>query len=193
MFPLEILVLGLALAIDAGIVCFAFGILALDKTKAQRTSYWLATALTFGLFQFFMLWLGSYAGYLFSFSAYGHFFQIVVAGIFFLMGMKVLKDSMEAEEDEEEEMKIGFVPLFILGLATSIDALAAGISLGTLPKSYESAFVVGLITFVVCSLFYFLSQFLKNIPDKWLLRITSVIFFSLGGRIIWDFAAKGLL
>ncbi len=193
MFPLEILILGLALSIDAGIVCFAFGILGLDKPKKLKVYHWLACAVTFGVFQFFMLWLGSYAGYLFSFSSYGHLFQLVVAGTFLLMGMKVLKDSMESNEDEEEEMKVEVIPLLILGFVTSIDALAAGISLGTLPKSYEAAILVGFITFVICSLFYLFSQFLKNIPDKWLLRITSVIFFSLGGRIIWDFAAKGLL
>lgn len=189
-FPYEILALGLALAIDAAVVCFALGLIHLDLHVRKKWERGLLLSGIFGFFQFIMLWLGSYGGFLFTFSAYGHYFQLIVAGVFILIGLKFFQESLG---DEKRDLHWGFVSICLLAIATSIDALAAGVSFGTLPNASTAALEVGLITFAVCGLFYTLSQFLTQIPEKWLFRIGSLVFLYLGGEIIWGYIQKGYL
>lgn len=176
MFTLETSLLGIALAIDAAVVSFTLGLLGPHFGKGA------VVAMVFGLFQFLMLWLGSLGGYVFSFSSYGHLFQLVVASIFIIISIKVVQESFEAKK---RELLWGPFQLVLLAFATSIDALAAGVSLGTLPMPHIAAIEVGIITFVLCGLAYASAGFVKNIPEKWLLRFAGIIFFFLGGEILF--------
>lgn len=191
MVSVEILLLGLALAFDAAIVSFALSLLHERDTLLLKIKNGLIAAFTFGAFQTGMLWLGSHAGYFFTFSNWGHYFQLIVGTIFFILGFKCFKDS--ASQDEKN-IQWGIIPVLILALATSIDALVSGISLGTIPLVHISALAVGVITFMMCSLFFILGQFLQRIPDKFLVRLAGLIFFFLGGQVswsIWNFIFKG--
>jgi putative Mn2+ efflux pump MntP len=188
MISTEILLLGVALAIDAAVVTFAVGLLHLELSIAKSTQRGLIICGAFGLFQGIMLWLGSYAGYLFSFSSFGYYFQIAIAIIFIGLAIKFLLESFSLEE---KKIEWGVVPVVILAFATSIDAMAAGISLGTIPRPEFAALEVGLITFMICGCFYFFSHFFRQIPDRWLLRFASVIFVFLAGQTVW--AVKHLI
>lgn len=182
MFSLEIVLLGLALAIDAAVVTFAVSLLHLELTPAKRFQRGFLICLAFGVFQGIMLWLGAYAGYLFTFSSFGYFFQIGIGVIFFGLALKFIQESLTLEE---KKIEWGVIPVVILAFATSIDAMASGVSLGTLPRAYLAATEVGLITFSVCGSFYFLGQFFKQIPDRWLLRFAAFIFVFLGFQVFW--------
>ena len=190
MFSPDILLLGTALAMDAAVVTFAIGLLGFKLSKAKKWERGMLLALLFGLFQFFMLWLGSYFGFLFSYSAYGYLFHFVVAGAFVMIGIKFFQESLE---EEKENLKWSLAPMLMLALATSIDALAAGLSFGTLPDAIFVAAEVGLITSLTCSVFYIFSQFFHQIPERWLLRMSACIFLLMGGRIIWEYFARGSL
>jgi putative Mn2+ efflux pump MntP len=183
MFSLEIVLLGLALAIDAAVVTFAIGLIHQNETQALKTKRGLLVALAFGVAQTLMLWLGSYAGYLLTFSNFGFYFQVGIGVIFLGLALKFVQESMSLEE---KRIEWGIIPVIILAFATSIDAFASGISLGTLPKAYLAAADVGIITFSVCGVFYILSQYVKNIPDRWLLRFAAFIFLFLGGQVFWS-------
>lgn len=181
MFSLETTLLGVALALDAAIASFAIGIINIDLPRTQKISRGIFACGLFGVFQSLMVWLGSLGGYFFSFSNYGYLFQLVVILIFFAIGMGILQNSFKEEEDPIEW---GFVPVLILAFATSVDALASGVSMGTLPLVYLSAIEIGLITFFICGLSYVSTKYLKSLPTKWLLRLASCIFFFLSGRIL---------
>lgn len=183
MFSLEIMLLGLALAIDAAVVTFAVSLLHADDTPTQKLKNGALVSATFGLFQFGMLWLGSYAGYLFTFSSFGYYFQTGIGIIFFGLAWKCIQESLSLDA---KKVEWGIIPVVILAFATSIDALAAGISLGTVPQAHLSAMGVGFITASVCGSFYFIGQFFSEIPDKWLLRFASLIFIFLGAQVIWS-------
>lgn len=182
MFSMEIVLLGVALAIDAAVVTFAIGLLHYEMDSFEKLKRGFLISLAFGIFQFAMLWLGAYAGYLFTFSSYGYYFQFAVAVIFFGLALKFVQESVNIEE---KKVEWGIIPVIILAFATSIDAMASGVSLGTMPRAYFAAIEVGLITFLICSGFYFLSQFFRQIPDRWLLRLSAIIFVLLGGQVIW--------
>ncbi len=184
MFSIETTLLGLALALDAAVVTFAIGLLNLESSHKLKFSRGFLTCSLFGIFQFLMVWLGSVGGYYLSFSSYGYLFQLGVALIFIIIGIRVLQESLD---DDDEHIEWGLFPMLILAFATSIDALAAGVSLGTIPMAYMSAIEIGIITFFTCAAAYLTSMVFKKIPAAWLLRFASMIFFFLGGRIIYDY------
>lgn len=183
MFSLEIVLLGIALAIDAAVVTFAVGLVHHDLSATHRIRRGFLISLAFGIFQALMLWLGSYAGYLFTFSNFGYLFQIGIGVIFLCLAMKFIQESLNLEE---KKVEWGLLPVIILAFATSIDAMASGVSLGTIPRPYLAATEVGVITFGICGSFYFLSQFFRKIPDRWLLRFAAAIFLFLGGQVFWS-------
>jgi putative Mn2+ efflux pump MntP len=189
MVTLEILLLGLGLAIDAGVVSFALGLTTVKEGLRDRLFKGLLLASVFGFFQFFMLWLGSYGGYLFTFSSYGFLSQVIICAVFLLIGLKLFQ---EAQSTEEKDLKWGILPVTGLAFATSLDALAAGISLGTLPDAKSAAFEIGIITFIVCAVLYGISFLFTSIPHRWLMRIGGIIFTGLGLRIVWHYISTGV-
>ncbi len=184
MFNLPIILLGLALALDASVVSFAVSLLHKDRTFGEKVKNGFIIAMVFGLFQFLMLWLGSYAGYLFTFSNYGYYFQLAIGVIFFGLAFKCFQDSFSSDT---KQVNWGFLPVIFLAFVTSVDAFISGMSLGTLPQTYLAAFEVGTITFLLCSVFYFAGQFFQAIPERWLLRLAGLIFVFLGGQILWNY------
>lgn len=184
MFSLEIVLLGVALAIDAAVVTFAVGLIHGEMDTASKVKRGVVICLTFGVFQAFMLWLGSYAGYLFSYSNYGFYFRLIVGIIFFGLAIKFIQESLSLEK---KHIEWEIIPVVILAFATSIDAMAAGVALGTLPNTHLAALEVGFITSFICGFFYFLAQFFNRIPDRWLLRLSALIFIVLGGEIFWSY------
>jgi putative Mn2+ efflux pump MntP len=188
MLSLEIFFMGVALAVDASVVCFALGLLSLGLPPVRKLLRGFGLSLIFGAFQFLMLWLGSYAGFVFAFSSYGYFTQMVVALVFVLIGLKFYQES---QKGQPSELRWGILPVLLLAVATSIDALAAGVSLGTLPFAHLAALEVGVITFLLCGVFYLLSQFFSSIPRKWLLRGAGLVFVALATRIVLSFYLKG--
>ena len=179
----EILILGLALSVDAAVVTFALSLLHERDLPKIKIKNGLIISLIFGLFQFGMLWLGSYAGYLFTFSSFGYYFQLAVGFIFFGLAFKCV---LESSISNDKKIEWGIFPVLILAFATSLDALASGVSLATLPMAHYASLEVGIITFLFCGLFYFIGQFFKKIPDRWLLLFAALIFILLGGQIFWD-------
>lgn len=179
---MEITLLGIALSIDAAVVTFALSLLHEHDAKHIKIKNALMVTTTFGFFQALMLWLGSYGGYIFTFSRFGHYFQIFIGIIFLALGLKCIQESFSKNE---KKVEWGIFPVLILGGATSIDALAAGVSLGTIPGPHLAALEIGFITFMSCSCFYLIGQFLTQIPDKWLLIFAGLIFLCLSGQVFW--------
>lgn len=180
MINLEITFLGLALALDAAIVSFALGLCLRQQKLIHKFFHFLYVSVLFALFQGGTLWGGSVVGEYFTFSHFGPLFQYLVSIIFLVISFKLFADTLK---EEVRQVHWGLLSTWILALATSLDSFAAGISLATLPQAYVSAFWVGLITLIVCIFFCLTSHFFEKIPEKWILRLGSLIFFILGSQI----------
>ncbi len=117
------LLIAIGLAMDALSVSLAGG--ALLKKNIIRTA--LAAGGMFGFFQFLMPVLGWLAG-----APLSRFLQTVgswiVVALFFFIGAKMIYDAFKGKE--ESVNLTGFKVLLLLAIATSIDALAVGISYG---------------------------------------------------------------
>lgn len=129
------LLLGLSLAMD----CFAIALsqgLRSDSDQAGNR-HLLRLALLFGLFQGGMLLIGWSGGHM-LFRLLGPYTDWIAALLLAGIGIKMLKESMETEH--EEEIKLNrWKDYLLLSIATSIDALAAGVSLPSLNLSVSLA------------------------------------------------------
>jgi putative Mn2+ efflux pump MntP len=123
----SLLLLALALAMDATAVAAAKGLAA----PAVRFSDALRVAVLFGGFQAGMTGAGAFAGARFAslIEAYDHWIAFVLlAGI----GGKMIWEALRPEHDEEAKTTsdtFAWKGLLVFAVATSIDALAAGVTL----------------------------------------------------------------
>lgn len=192
MINLDVTILGLALALDAGIVSFALGLLVRHEPYHKRMMKFCFISCLFGLFQGLIMWIGSRVGEFVTFSYLGPMFLYLVATIFFVISFKLFSETFGNDNEKMKSLSWKLGPVIALAFVTSIDALATGMSLATVPRAYLSATWVGIVTTLVCFLFTWFSHFFESIPEKWLLRLGAFIFFMLGLEVvIKQFMMKG--
>ena len=114
----------------------------------------LTTALTFGLFQGIMPILGFLLGNRFTdvISKYQHFVALFLLGAIGInMIIEAIKDTKNPEGVCKTKNVFTSKNLIIQGIATSIDALAVGVSLAAMDANITStALLIGGITFICC-------------------------------------------
>lgn len=147
-----VLLVGIGVSADAFAVSLARGL----KIRQLHVYQALLIAGAFGLFQAIMPILGWLLG-----SAFGWLIQTfdhwVAFGLLALVGGKMLWEAVFSHEEADEgepvpdgKDGIGLRELLVLAVATSIDALAVGISLALLEVNiWLTAAVIGVITFVL--------------------------------------------
>ena len=144
----ELFLIGIGLSMDAFAVSICKG---LSMQKIDK-KYTLCIGLFFGGFQALMPLTGYLLGNQFSgyIERFAHWIAFVLLA---LIGFNMIKESREEEEEEEKPYAgVNFKELLILAVATSIDALAVGITFALLPDVNVPLAVclIGITTFV-CS------------------------------------------
>ena len=141
----SILIIAVALAMDA----FSVSISAGAAIGNPGVRHYFRLAFHFGLFQFMMPVLGYFGGlYLEGFIK--DFDHWIAAGLLVIIGGKMLKESFGDEEKKFDKDPSRGLSLVMLSVATSIDALAVGISIGVLSKPI---IIPSVIIGIVCSIF----------------------------------------
>ena len=146
---IDILVLAIGLAMD----CFAVSVCAGLAMSRIRWRPILTTAFLFGFFQGLMPVLGWLLSFSFNryIEAYDHW---IAFGLLAFLGIRMIREEFQKEESPEchslhiEKPKT----LLVLAVATSIDALAVGISFACvgyrdLPSVLPPALVIALVSF----------------------------------------------
>lgn len=125
----DILLIAVALAMDAFTVALAVGLHLSDRGRVAPRQYF-RLSFHFGLFQFLMPILGWAAG-----TTVRHYIETfdhwVAMGLLTYIGIKMIHESRQRQEYTREDPTRG-MSLVILSVATSIDALATGLSLAFL-------------------------------------------------------------
>lgn len=150
---LAYVIAGFALAMDAFAVSVSAGICVAEL----RFRHALRTAFAFGFFQFIMPLLGyalgsGFAGFI---RGWDHWLAF---GLLALVGAKMIKEAFEIRDEaacSEEDLKKKNVldprTLIILAVATSIDALAVGVSYSVIGAPiWLAAGIIGVVTFGLC-------------------------------------------
>ena len=144
----EIFLIGIGLSMDAFDVAVSKGL----SMKKMNYKAGIIIALFFGVFQAGMPLIGYFAAVRFEkyITAVDHW---IVFGLLLLIGGKAIieavKDLKESKE-ETEEFRMKWGELILLALATSIDALAVGISFAFLEVNiFGSVAIIGCATLVL--------------------------------------------
>ncbi|MDP2167249.1 MAG: manganese efflux pump MntP family protein [Thermodesulfovibrionales bacterium] len=140
-----ILFIAVGLAMDTFAVSVASGI----AVRPLRLSHVLRMAMSFGLFQAVMPIIGWSAGFGMRdfISGVDHW---VAFGLLSIIGSKMIAESFSLKSKEKAAAPPGIYTLLILSIATSIDALAVGLTLSFLNVPILSpALIIGAVTFLL--------------------------------------------
>lgn len=170
----EIIILSVALALDALIVSFSYG--AVIKEKRCKSAFSLA--FPFGFFQMLMPVLGWYFTNLVYYYL-ERYSKWIVFTIFFILGCKFLKDAITKTENNTISC-ISLTCILCLALATSIDAFGAGASIKLLDiEIWKPAVIIGIITYTMSFFGFLIAGILKNISEKHVGILGALILFYL--------------
>jgi putative Mn2+ efflux pump MntP len=143
----ELLLISVGLAMDAFSVSVCKG-LSMKKISLKGG---VITALFFGVFQALMPMIGYFLGSRFAefISSFSHW---VSFGLLAVIGGKMMIEAFGKNDDEEsgKEYSLDIKELFLLAIATSIDALAVGIVFAAEKTPLiSSVSVIGVVTFLL--------------------------------------------
>ena len=173
--------IALGLAMDAFAVSVAAGIRVtkLDAGHVARLAF------SFGFFQFLMPVIGWLVGRGLSrwIAAFDHW---VAFGLLAFVGGKMLWESFRSAECETKDPTRGWM-LLTLAIATSIDALAVGLSLAVLDVSiWVPSVVIGVVAALLTALGALFGSRLGCRFGVWAERFGALVLIGIGIRILVD-------
>ncbi len=180
---------GLALSMDAFAVSVSSGMCVSGLTFA----YAVRTAFAFGLFQFLMPLAGYAAGTTFAaaIESWDHWLAFVLLAV---VGGKMVFESFSVQDpatcSDDERHKLNVLDLrvlLVLSIATSIDALAVGISYSIIRAPiWMASSIIGLITFVLCFLGCEFGKRIGSRLERWAELAGGITLVGIGLKILLD-------
>lgn len=142
----SILLIALALAMDSFAVSVSCG----TQMSRFRTMQAVVIAFTMGFFQAVMPLLGWLLG-VECVEWVSRFDHWIAFGLLLFLGVRMIVDAMKKEESvKDKELHLGWKVLCMMGIATSIDALAVGVSFAMMGvEVWLPALIIGLVTYVL--------------------------------------------
>ena len=182
---LTLLGIAVGLAMDAFAVAIATGIV-LGQVSGRQT---FRLAFHFGLFQFLMPVIGYLAGMTVErwMKSYDHWLAFVLLGF---IGGKMVYEGMRGGEEEGTGGKdpTRGMSLVLLSVATSIDALAVGVSLGVLhtDRIVYPGIVIGIVACSFTAAGLHLGKRLGTVFGKRMEVAGGLVLIGIGVRILFD-------
>ena len=177
-----IVFMAIGLAMDAFAVSIASG----AAYKQLHLRHTLRMALFFGGFQAFMPLIGALAGLSFReyIADYDHWIAFIILTA---VGGKMIYESFKITETEKNFSPTNILVLLVLSVATSIDALAIGITLSLVAASIVTAVtVIGLVTFVLSYLGVMIGKRFGHIFENKIEAFGGIILIILGVKILLE-------
>lgn len=177
---ISVIFIGLALAMDAFAVSIAGGII--EKKKRIKNAFFVS--FMFGFFQMLMPIIGWSLGFKFrqSIVSYDHWIAFT---LLFAIGAKMIYEGLKIVEVEEKALSFTVNAVLILSIATSIDALAAGLSFACLDISILTpALIIGFITFLICLIGFFIGARFGHLFENKVELFGGIILILIGFKIL---------
>lgn len=177
----EIVIIALGLAMDSLAVSIAAGVI-LEKFRVRQAA---RIAFFMGFFQAFMPLVGWMLGISFRnyIKEYDHWVAFIILS--FLGGKMVLEGIRSNQEDDHSFDPTRLLTLFSLAIATSIDALAIGVSFAFLNIEIALPLVIiGMVTFVLSLFGVLFGCRLGCKVDLKIELIGGIILISIGTKIL---------
>ena len=144
----ELFILAVGLSMDAFAVAVCKGL----SAPKLKMSHMALTGAWFGGFQGLMPLVGFLLGAAFEkyITPIDHWVALVLLG---LIGANMIKESFSSEE-EKCDNSFGFKTMLVMAVATSVDALAVGITFAVLPEVniWWAVLLIAVITFILSAI-----------------------------------------
>ena len=142
---IEILLLGISLSMDAAAVAICKG-LSMKKIDWRKA---IIIGLYFGIFQAIMPLIGYFLGSTFEnlVTNIDHWIAFI---LLVLIGINMIREAMSKDDNSNCNDKVDFRTMIVLAIATSIDALAVGVTFAFLNVNILLASsIIGITTFII--------------------------------------------
>ena len=149
-----LLLLAVGLSMDAFAVSICKGL----ATKQLKSSHMLIVGAWFGGFQSLMPMIGYLLGSRFV-GLITNITPWIAFALLTLIGVNMIRETFSKEEKEETSAAFGFKTMLVMAVATSIDALAVGITFACIPvtiiragelfNTFIAVLIIGLCTFII--------------------------------------------
>ena len=141
---IELLLISVGLAMDAFAVSVGKGM----TLKKVRLRHSLTAGIWFGVFQGLMPLIGYFVGRCFA-SYVVSVDHWIAFGVLPIIGINMIREAT-SDDAEEHDSDFGFRTMLLMAIATSIDAMAVGVSMAFLDVNiWVSALVIGVVTFLI--------------------------------------------
>ena len=141
----ELFVIALGLSMDAFAVSICKGL----SVRRCTIRHMLICGLYFGLFQGAMPLIGYLLGHSFE-SAIASIDHWIAFALLALIGGNMVREALGDDDEEKTDASFGFKTMLLLSVATSIDALAVGVSFAFLGVNIIAAIAtIGTTTFIL--------------------------------------------
>lgn len=138
----ELIIIAIGVSMDAFAVSISKGL----SVRRLRPRHMLSAAAWFGGFQALMPLLGYFMGITFA-DLVADVDHWIAFGLLGIIGGKMIKEACEKDDETERNPDFSFKTMLLLAIATSIDALAVGVSFAFLKVDiWTSVLIIGLMT-----------------------------------------------
>jgi putative Mn2+ efflux pump MntP len=204
---LPAILIGVSLSMDAFAISVGSGI----AIPGLRFFYALRASFFFGLFQFLMPVAGWFLGNSFA-SRIGNFDHWVVFCLLVFIGGKMILESVRSGKKSPRDGPAGsqgaenagrpgvqeaagirsMWTLLSISLATSIDALAVGVSFSLLDQGiWLNALIIGVVTFCCCLAGFEFGRRLGRLFERWAGMAGGLMLIGVGTKILLDHLLTG--
>lgn len=178
----ELLATAVALSMDAFAVAICKGL----STGKVKIKHMVITGAWFGGFQALMPFIGYLLGSAFRkyITPVDHWIAFVLLG---LLGANMIKEAFSAEE-ECTDSSLGFKVMLLMAIATSIDALAVGITFALLPdvNIWLAVGSIGVITFTLSAIGVKVGSVFGAKNKKYAELAGGIVLILIGAKILLE-------
>ncbi len=177
---ISILLIGIGLAMDAFSVSVSDGII----LKNPKTHEAAKIALFFGGFQFLMPCVGYLLGSAFAryIEEFDHWIAFVLLAF---IGSKMIYEALTDRGDEEIKNPLSAATLVVMAVATSIDALAVGVTFATMNVAVLlAATIIGVVTFFISAAGVYIGSKCGNLFGSKAEIIGGLVLCGIGIKIL---------
>ncbi|WP_298707824.1 manganese efflux pump MntP family protein [uncultured Veillonella sp.] len=177
----EIVLISIGLAMDAFGASIGKGLTMPVGENGRKVTL----AFLFGLFQFLMPVIGWLIGRQFIdvISEWDHW---IIFGLLGYLGIAMIREGLSDESDEEDDKQVlGAWEMMMLSVATSLDAMAVGLTFAFMPINvWEASTMIGVITFGISLIGVYLGKFMGQFVGKYADVLGGGVLILIGTKIL---------
>lgn len=176
----EIILISIGLAMDAFGVSIGKGL----SMPVGENGRKVTLALLFGLFQFLMPVMGWLIGRQFIdvISEWDHW---IIFGLLGYLGVAMIREGLSDDDEDDDKQFLGAWEMIMLSVATSLDAMAVGLTFAFLPINvWEASTMIGVITFGISLIGVYLGKFMGQFVGKYADILGGGVLILIGTKIL---------